>query len=48
MSAEPRPPEIATNIVPDAPDGRDLFSEPADEEFEEGSTLRASGGRRSR
>mgnify|MGYP000458776651 CR=1 FL=1 len=42
MSAEPRPPEIATNIVPDAPDGRDLSWESADERFEEDSTLRGA------
>ncbi len=34
MPAEPRPTEIATNIVPDAPDQRDLFWEPADDAVE--------------
>lgn len=34
MSADPRPTEIATNIVPDEPDRRDLFWEPADDSGE--------------
>ena len=34
MSGDHRPAEITTNIVPDAPDGRDLFWEPADDSVE--------------
>ena len=34
MSSDRRPTEIATNIVPDEPDERDLFWEPADDSVE--------------
>lgn len=34
MSADPRPPDIVTNIVPDAPDGRDRFWEPTGDSAE--------------